>query len=197
MRLQICDRDEFLQDILGEHVGESGLIDVDLRHVDVLGAHVQVRRGDCASAPVRVRAELLLLVGFLHGDGDFFAENIRSFDGGFRLMLCFLVLFFDFLDLFVFHRGRSHFLTEDDVSDFELRECCDVNVVLFRVVGKNEILEFVFDFHPFVIGKSRPNMIRLRDDLLVRFQDHTRFVDVHVKRAQNEDQTREGCVRRA
>lgn len=72
LRLQICDGNEFLKNILREHVRVSRFIDINLRHVDVLRTHVQVRRGDRSCSPVRMRAELLLFIRFLHSYSDFF-----------------------------------------------------------------------------------------------------------------------------
>ena len=49
---------------------------------------------------------------------------------------------------------------------------------------------------PLLIGEGGPHVVGLRDDGLVGAQQHARLVHVHVQRAQDEDEAREGGVRR-
>ena len=59
---EVGDNDELLQDVLGEDVGVAGLLDVVRRHVDVVGAQVQVGGGDGSDAPLSLGREGLRLV---------------------------------------------------------------------------------------------------------------------------------------
>ena len=71
-----------------------------------------------------------------------------------------------------------------------------VDVVLLAVVGQDEVLELDFDFDPLLVGQRGPNVVSLGDCRLVRFQYHLGSIVVDVKGAQDQDETREGCVAR-
>jgi len=51
---EVGDDDELLEDVLGQDVRVSGLLDVIRRHVDVVRPEVEVGRRDGAHAPLRL-----------------------------------------------------------------------------------------------------------------------------------------------
>ena len=58
LRAQVCDADELLEQVLGQHVGEAGLADVVRVDVDVVDPQVQIGRTDGTNLQEQVQAQL-------------------------------------------------------------------------------------------------------------------------------------------
>mmetsp|Transcript_71215 Transcript_71215/g.190132 ORF Transcript_71215/g.190132 Transcript_71215/m.190132 type:complete len:287 (+) Transcript_71215:956-1816(+) len=99
-------------------------------------------------------------------------------------------------DLLPLHRRRRYLCTKNDVADLRLRQGRDVHVVLFAIVGKDQILEGDLNTAPLVVGQCWPHMMRLCDGRLIGLQDHLGTVVVHVECAKNENEARKCRVRR-
>ena len=89
LRAEVGNHDELAQNILGEHIGEPGFLKVIRRHINVVGAQVEVGAADGAHTPIGFAAECLLLVVAGSGNNHFFAVHIRSFGCGFSELALF------------------------------------------------------------------------------------------------------------
>lgn len=65
-------------------------------------------------------------------------------------------------------------------------------LVLFAVVGQDEILELHLHLDPLLVGERGPDVVGLGDGRLVGLQDHFGAVVVDVERSQDQDESREG-----
>ena len=106
----------------------------------------------------------------------------------------FLCLFLNLRNLLSLGAGSRYLHSQDDVPDLALGQTRHVDVVLFAVVGQDEILQGHLDLDPLVVREAGPDVVRLGDGRLVRLQDDLGPVVVDVQRAQDEDETGEGGV---
>lgn len=75
---------------------------------------------------------------------------------------------------------------------FQAHTTVEDSLVLFAIICQNEILELHFHLDPLLVGERWPDVMRLRDGGLVRFQDHFGAVIVDVEGSQDQDKSREG-----
>lgn len=66
------------------------------------------------------------------------------------------------------------------------------SLVLFAIICQDEILELNLHFDPLLVGERRPDVMRLGDGCLVRFQDHLGTVIVDVQSPEDQDEPGEG-----
>mmetsp|Transcript_22047 Transcript_22047/g.55882 ORF Transcript_22047/g.55882 Transcript_22047/m.55882 type:complete len:336 (+) Transcript_22047:760-1767(+) len=191
---QVCDAHELLEHVLGEHVRVAALRAVVRAHVDVGRAQVQVGRGDGADAPVGLGGVGLLLVLRGGRHDQLLAVHVDRLGGGGVELRRRLVLRVDLGNLLALLRRRGDLHAEDDVADLRLGEARHVDVVLLAVVGEDEVLESHLERDPLLVGQSGPDVVRLRDCVLVGLHQHLAALVVHVQRAQNQNQAREGGV---
>jgi hypothetical protein len=71
-----------------------------------------------------------------------------------------------------------------------------VHVILLPVVREDQVLERDFDFDPLLVRQRWPNVMRFRNDAGIGAQDHLYFVHIYVQASQDQDQSRECCIRR-
>eukprot|EP00964_Phaeocystis_antarctica_P078146 scaffold48598_cov65-Phaeocystis_antarctica.AAC.1 len=196
LRAQVGDGDELLQQVLGQDVGVALLRAVVGGDVDVRGAQVQVGGGDGADAPVGLGGVGLLLVLRGRGDDELLAVHVGGLGGdGVELRRLARALL-DLGHLLPLHRGRRDLHAEDDVADLGLRERGNVDVVLLAVVAQDEVLELHLDRDPLLVAQRGPHVVRLRRRVAVGAEHELAPLLVDVEGAQDEQQPREGRVRR-
>mmetsp|Transcript_31891 Transcript_31891/g.87333 ORF Transcript_31891/g.87333 Transcript_31891/m.87333 type:complete len:766 (-) Transcript_31891:1916-4213(-) len=194
LRAQVGDHDELLEQILGQDVGVAALGALVGRDVNVRRAQVKVGRRDGAHAPVGLGRVRLLLVLRRRGDDELLAVHVgRLCCHGVELRRL-LGRLLDLGDLLALHRRRRDLHPEDDVADLGLGERGDVHVVLLAVVGEDQVLELHLDGDPVLVGHRGPDVVRLRDRVLVRAQDELAALLVDMEGAQDEQQPRKGRV---
>ena len=120
LRAQIGDGDELLEDILGQNVGVAVLLNIIRAHVDVVGAKVEIGRGDGTHSPLRLTTEMLLLVVGGGGGDDLLAVLIHCLRGGGGELGLVLRRLLDLRDLLALLRGRGDLHAQDDVADLRL-----------------------------------------------------------------------------
>mmetsp|Transcript_13958 Transcript_13958/g.40458 ORF Transcript_13958/g.40458 Transcript_13958/m.40458 type:complete len:470 (-) Transcript_13958:5660-7069(-) len=196
LRAQVGDADELLQEVLGHHVRVAGVADVVRVDVDMVHSQVEVGGGDGADTPFRLGAKRRLLVRRRCRDDHVVAVHVGRLgrDGGHLAALARLLL--DLGNLLPLLRWRRDLRAQDDVADLGLRQRLYVDVVLLCVVSKDQVLQRNLDLDPLLVREARPHVVRLRDNRLVRPQDHARLLWVDVQRAQDEDDARERRVGR-
>jgi len=117
--------------------------------------------------PVSLRHELLSLIATEHLDDHLLSVDVCALDR-LRLQLCSLfVLLLDSLNFLFLDVDRGHFHAEDYILDLALGQTGDVDVVLLRVIGEDEVFEFYFDLDPLLVGEVGPDVVR---------EGHCRFV---------------------
>ena len=89
---------------------------------------------------------------------------------------------------------RADLHSQDDVTDFRLREGGHIHVVLLSIVGQNHILEGELNLDPFFISQGWPNVMRLRDCRLIGLEDDFRLVRINMHSAHHQDDSGEGSV---
>ena len=186
---QVRNGHKLLQHVLGQNVRVARLLDVVRRHVDVVGAQVEVGGRNGPDAPLRLGAERLRLVVGRRARDDFvavFVDRPRRRRSQLRLLFRLLL---DLGDLLTLGGRRADLHAEDNVSNFRLGQRGHVDVVLLAVVGQDEVLELHFHLDPLLVRQRRPDVMRLGDGGLVRLQHHLGPVIVDVQGTQNEDET--------
>ena len=192
---QVGDGDELLEHVLGQDVGEAGLLDVVGRDVDVVGAQVEIGGRYGAHTPLGLRREGGRLVVARGGRDDLVAVLVDRASGGGRELRLLLGLLLDLGDLLTLSGGRAYLHAEYDVAYLGLGERGDVDVVLLAVVGKDEVLERHLGVDPLGGRERGPDVMRLGDGGLVGLEEHLGAVVVHVQRLEDEYEAREGRVR--
>lgn len=69
------------------------------------------------------------------------------------------------------------------------------SLVLFAVIGQNEILELHFHLDPLFVSERGPDVMGLSDGRLVGFQDHLCSVIVDVESSEDQDESGKGLER--
>lgn len=66
------------------------------------------------------------------------------------------------------------------------------SLVLFAIICQDEILELNLHLDPLLVSERWPDVMRLGDCCLVRFQDHLGTVIVDVQSSEDQDEPGEG-----
>ena len=127
---EIRDCDELLEDVLGQDVGITSLLDIIRWHVDMVGPEMQICGRDSPHAPLCLggeRCRLIVAGGWRDDLVTVFVHCTRR--RGRQLGLLFS-LFLDLGDLLSLSGGCWDLHTQDDVTDLRLSQRRNVYTVI-------------------------------------------------------------------
>lgn len=95
--------------------------------------------------------------------------------------ISFLSLRLNILYLLVLDIGWRKLHTQYDISNLKLSKTCHIHVVLLCIIINNQVLHLNLHLDPFLVSKSRPNVIGLGDNSLIWPHDALGLFDIDMQ----------------
>mmetsp|Transcript_5921 Transcript_5921/g.12959 ORF Transcript_5921/g.12959 Transcript_5921/m.12959 type:complete len:201 (+) Transcript_5921:986-1588(+) len=162
----------------------------------MFGTEMEIGGADCSDSPISLAVESCRLVLSSGSHNDLLSVNVCRLRGSCSHLRLFPSLCLDFSHLLALQGWWGNLHTQDNVPNLTLCQTGNIDVIFLAVIGEDQVLQGNFNLDPLLVGKSRPNVMRLCHHAVVWTKNNLHLVRIYVQSTKNQDQPRESSVGR-